>query len=109
MFVDGQREHIPEAEWDAFTKEQHELLADRGTPAEIVHRATIQLDGKEVHLQVRVVDDGIYGSTWSGSELIPESVNDFLSGTRERACSCGDFVNDGGHRRFTLTVRKGSP
>jgi hypothetical protein len=70
MFVDGQRKYIPEAEWDAFTKEQQKLLAVRGTPAEIVHRATIHIDGKEVHLQVRVLNDGIYGSTWSGSELI---------------------------------------
>jgi hypothetical protein len=70
MFVDGQRKYFPEAEWDAFAKEQQKLLAVRGTPAEIVHRATIHIDGKEVHLQVRVLDDGIYGSTWSGSEMI---------------------------------------
>jgi len=31
MFVDGQTKYIPATEWETFTKEQHKLLADRGT------------------------------------------------------------------------------
>lgn len=70
VFVNGQRQHVPEVEWNEFIEKQAKLLADRGTPAEIVHRATIRIDGREVKLQVRVIDDNIYGSTWSSSERI---------------------------------------
>jgi len=75
MFVDGERKYIPESEWNKLLEKQRKLLADRGTAAEIRHNAMIRIDGTEVKLQVRVVDDGIYGSTWGGrtaysSELI---------------------------------------
>ena len=30
----------------------------------------MQIDNREVNVQVRVVDDCIYGSTWNSSELI---------------------------------------
>jgi hypothetical protein len=34
VFVDGQRKHIPKAQWDGFTENQHKLLADRGAADE---------------------------------------------------------------------------
>jgi hypothetical protein len=42
------------------------LLAERGTKADIHHNATIRIDGEEVRVQVRIVGDCIYGSTWGG-------------------------------------------
>lgn len=68
LFVAGTREHIPEADWDKFLVEQCKLLAERKTA--IHHDATVQIDNREVRVQVRVVDDGIYGATWDSSELI---------------------------------------
>jgi hypothetical protein len=68
LFVNGTREHIPEADWEAFLEKQHKLLAQRDTA--IHHDATIRIDNREEHVQVRVVDDNIYGSTWHSSELM---------------------------------------
>ena len=68
LFVNGTREHIPDADWAKFLEEQRKLLAERKTA--IHHDATIQIDNREVKVQVRVVDDGIYGATWDSSELI---------------------------------------
>jgi hypothetical protein len=68
MFVSGSREYIPEAKWRHFLKQQRELLAQRNTS--IHHDAIIQIDGRKLGVQIRVVDDCIYGSTWDSSELI---------------------------------------
>ena len=68
MLVSGFREHIPASKWEHFLEEQRKLLAQRATA--IHHDATIRIDNRKVRVQVRVVDDGIYGSTWSSSELI---------------------------------------
>ena len=68
IFVNGFRETIAETKWESFLEEQHTLLAQRATA--IHHDATIQIDNREVRVQVRVVDDCIYGSTWDSSELI---------------------------------------
>ena len=65
LFVDGQRKYIPQAEWDEFMDAQRKLLAERGTA--IRHDATIRINDREVKVQVRVVDDSIYGSTWGGN------------------------------------------
>jgi len=64
MTVDGQRAYIPQAEWDEFMAKQHELLAERKTA--IRHDTMVRIDNDEVKVQVRVVDDCIYGSTWGG-------------------------------------------
>ena len=61
VFVDGQRKHIPEVEWNAFIEEQCKLLAER--KAAIHHDAKVRIDNNEIWVQVRVVDDCIYGST----------------------------------------------
>jgi hypothetical protein len=66
MMVDGQQEYIPGAQWEAFVKEQHRLLAERGTAADVHHSAVIRIDGDEVRVQIRIVGDNIYGSTWGG-------------------------------------------
>jgi hypothetical protein len=66
--VNGTPEHIPEADWEKFREEQRKLLAERKTA--IHHDATVQIDNREVKVQVRVVDDGIYGATWDSSQLI---------------------------------------
>jgi len=67
-FVGGQRKYIPEAEWQGFLAEQSKLWADRATA--IHHDATIQIGNRAVNVQVRVVDDYIYGSTWNSGETI---------------------------------------
>ena len=53
---------VPEAEWEAFMEEQAKLLAERKTA--IHHDAKVKIDNTEVNVQVRVVGDYIYGSTW---------------------------------------------
>ena len=68
LFVDGQREHIPGAEWDKFLEEQRKLLAER--PTAIHREATIQVDHHEVEVQLRVVGNYIYGSADSSRKLI---------------------------------------
>jgi hypothetical protein len=65
MTVDGQRKYIPEAEWEEFLAEQSKLLAERKTA--IRHDAKFKLGAEEVKVQVRVVDDYIYGATWGGN------------------------------------------
>ena len=65
LLIDGGRKFIPETEWDAFMEEQRKLLAERNTA--IRYDATVRIDDNEVKVQVRVVDDCIYGSTWGGN------------------------------------------
>lgn len=68
LFVNGTREYIPEADWEKFLEDQRKLLAERTTA---IHRdATIQIDNREVRVQVRIVGDCIYGSTWDSSQVI---------------------------------------
>jgi len=68
LFVSGNRKFIPETEWDAFMEEQKKLLAERKTA--IHHDAKLQIDNREVNVQVRVVGDDICGSTWYSMEPI---------------------------------------
>jgi hypothetical protein len=63
-----EHKHIPEAEWERFLEDQRKLLAERKTA--IHHDATVRIDNREVKVQVRVVDDYIYGSTWYSREMI---------------------------------------
>ena len=68
LFVSGGTKRIPEADWEEFLEERRKLLAERKTA--IHHDATVQIDNREVKVQVRVVDDGIYGATWNSSRRI---------------------------------------
>jgi hypothetical protein len=68
LLVDGERNFVPETEWDAFLEEQKKLLAER--PKSIHLDAKVQIDNREVNVQIRIVDDCIYGSTWNSSEMI---------------------------------------
>ena len=68
LLVGGTRRFIPDAEWDAFIDVQRKLLAERATA--IRHNAKVQIDNYEVNIQVRVMDDCIYGSTWNSGEPI---------------------------------------
>ena len=72
LFVNGNREHIVGADWERFLEDQRKLLAERKTA--IHHDATVQIDNREVRVQVRVVDDGIYGSTWDSSRATSERI-----------------------------------
>ncbi len=81
IFVDGQKEYVPEVEWEEFIEKQHKLLADRRSAAEIRHDATICFDGEEVKVQVRVMDDDIVGFTWGGSTF---SSNELIATLNKR-------------------------
>jgi len=65
MTIEGGREHIRADEWEKFMERQRRLLAERGTAAEIRHDATIRIGNDGVKVQVRVMDDDIYGLSWS--------------------------------------------
>ncbi len=73
LFVSGTRRFIPDAEWDAFMEEQTKLLAERKTA--IRYAATLQIDNNQVKVQIRVMDDSIYGSTWNSGEQIATTKN----------------------------------
>jgi hypothetical protein len=68
LFVRGDRKHISEADWEEFLVEQSNLLAERKSA--IHHDAKLWIGKYEERVQVRVVGDCIYGSTWSSRELI---------------------------------------
>ena len=68
VFVNGKRQHIPAAEWDEFIENQRKLLAERATA--IHHDAKLRIDDREVWVQIRVVDDYIYGSTPNSRQAI---------------------------------------
>jgi hypothetical protein len=80
-FIDGLNKYIPESEWAEFMEKQRQLLADRGTTAEIRHDATIRMDSHDVRVQVRVVDDAIYGRT-EGSCVLLATLKDRGLGPR---------------------------
>jgi hypothetical protein len=68
LFVRGDRKHISEADWEEFLVEQSNLLAERKSA--IRHDARLRIGNDEERVQVRVVDDCIYGSTWDSRRLI---------------------------------------
>jgi hypothetical protein len=72
LFVDRQRKYIPEAEWHDFVEEQRKLLAERKTA--VHYDATVQIDGHEVKVQVRVVEDTIRVSQWGGNGISSEPI-----------------------------------
>jgi hypothetical protein len=63
-----EHKHIPEAGWEGFSEKQRQLLAEARTA--IHHDATVQIDNREVKVQVRLVDDYISGSTWDSRQRI---------------------------------------
>lgn len=65
LFIDRDRRFIPESDWQAFLSEQAGLLQQR-TNAVLGVSGTIEVDGKQVRAELRVVGDSLYGRVWYG-------------------------------------------
>jgi hypothetical protein len=64
MFLDGQRPHIPEADWQTFLDEQDRLLAARTEGGALHVDAAVPAGRETLQVQLRVVDDGLCARVW---------------------------------------------
>lgn len=64
MLLGQDRKNVSGREWAKFLEEQNKLLAARTNGTEIIVSATTQINGEAIRVQLRVMEDSLFGQVW---------------------------------------------